>query len=586
MNKTDTLHNLLFGLAALAMVAALAFLYDKTQAVDLRGQNETQALLRELKEIDNRWDVDVLQSRLETGAATIPLTNRTAAANKALENLAASLQYTASPAVSAGLPDLRTAILQKADAVEKFKAANAGAKAGLDGLLRNGAELNAQIAEIKPRAATLEATLARLASFAPQYYSLGQDVQRAAIEFALTELQSSGATLPEAARIKAEQTRNAGLNLLAQKPVELELAGKLAYLTSGPRLDALTFAFNRELEATLQEKERFRVYLIAYAGALLIVLGYLGGKLKAANVELEHRVQERTRELSEALKHLKESEAQLIQSEKMSSLGQMVAGVAHEINTPLAYVKNSLGTVADKLPDLGNAIANCEKLLALLQAGGNANPDDLARQFAQVSAQIAQLKQQRVVEELGGLVKDGLYGTGQMAEIVGNLKDFSRLDRSKVTSFNLNEGINSTLLLAKHLLKSVTIQKQYGEIPSVICSPSQVNQVFLNLITNAAQAMGEQQGTITIVTRGDGSGVAVEISDNGKGIPPDVLPKIFDPFFSTKEIGKGTGLGLSISYKIVQQHGGRIEVESQPGAGTKFTVWLPLRPPAEAELSA
>ena len=586
MNKTETLHNLLLGFAALAMVAALAYLYDKTQAVDLRGQNEIQGLLRELREIDGRWDVDVLQSRLELGAAVMPMTDRATAANKALQNLDAALQNTASPAVSAALPELRTAILQKADAVKKFKAANAGAKAGLDGLLRNAAELSALAAELKPRMPALDAALTRLASTAPQYYWLAQDAQRVGIESALNELQGPGAALPEAARIKAEQARNAGLNLLAQKPVELELAAKLAFLTSGPRLDALTFSFNRELEATLQEKERFRVYLIAYAGALLIVLGYLGGKLKAANVGLEHRVQERTRELSEALRHLKESEAQLIQSEKMSSLGQMVAGVAHEINTPLAYVKNSLGTVADKLPDLGAVIANCEKLLALLQSGGNANPDELARQFAQVTAQIAQLKQRRVMDELGSLVKDGLYGTGQMAEIVGNLKDFSRLDRSKVTSFILNEGLNSTLLLAKHLLKAVTINKQYGEIPAIICSPSQINQVFLNLITNAAQAMEGQQGAITIGTRSETGGVAVEIADNGKGIPPEVLPKIFDPFFSTKEIGKGTGLGLSISYKIVQQHGGRITVDSKVGAGTTFIVWLPLKPPADTEITA
>jgi two-component system NtrC family sensor kinase len=317
----------------------------------------------------------------------------------------------------------------------------------------------------------------------------------------------------------------------------------------------------------------------------LILLAYLGFELKAANLSLERRVEERTRELSEALQHLKESESQLIQSEKMSSLGQMVAGVAHEINTPLAYVKNSLGTVADRLPDLGKVIAESEQLLTMLQAGGNANAEMLSRQFALLSSHIARLKQQRVMDGLSGLVKDGLYGTGQMAEIVGNLKDFSRLDRSKVTGFSLNEGLNSTLLLAKHLLKSVSVDKQFGDIPTIICSPSQINQVFLNLVTNAAQAMEDRQGTLTLVTRNDNAGVAVEIADNGKGIAPEVLPKIFDPFFSTKEIGKGTGLGLSISYKIVEQHGGRITVESQPGIGTKFTVWLPLKPPVESALS-
>jgi len=262
----------------------------------------------------------------------------------------------------------------------------------------------------------------------------------------------------------------------------------------------------------------------------------------------------------------------------------MVAGVAHEINTPLAYVKNSLGTVSDKLAELSGAIDNCEKLLKLLQAGNDAQ--GLSRQFAVVWAQVAQLKKQGVMVELGSLVKDGLYGTAQMAEIVGNLKDFSRLDRSKVTSFNLNEGVQSTLLLAKHLLKDIVVNKHLADIPPIICSPSQVNQVFLNLVTNAAQALRAGDGTIELTTRPDGEGVLVEVKDNGTGIPPDVLPKIFDPFFSTKEIGKGTGLGLSICYKIVQQHGGRIDVVSKPGSGTTFSVWLPLRPPAEATLEA
>jgi two-component system, NtrC family, sensor kinase len=585
MNKAEALKNSLLGLAALAMVGALVFLYDKTQAVDLRERNEILGFLRELKEIDGRWDVDVLRARLETGANELPVINRTPAAVKSLQQLNSALQNTPSATLNAWLPELSKAILQKADLVEKFKAENAGTKAGLDALLRQAAELGEQSAQLKPRQPAVDAALNRLTTAAPSYYWLAQDAQRRNLEAALTDLQNAAAALPDALRAKAEQTRSAGEALLKHRAAEQTLANKLEFLTSGPRLDTLTFSFNRELEATLQDKERFRVYLIYYAGALLILLAYLGFELKAANLSLERRVEERTRELSEALQHLKESESQLIQSEKMSSLGQMVAGVAHEINTPLAYVKNSLGTVADRLPDLGKVIAESEQLLTMLQAGGNANAEMLSRQFALLSSHIARLKQQRVMDGLSGLVKDGLYGTGQMAEIVGNLKDFSRLDRSKVTGFSLNEGLNSTLLLAKHLLKSVSVDKQFGDIPTIICSPSQINQVFLNLVTNAAQAMEDRQGTLTLVTRNDNAGVAVEIADNGKGIAPEVLPKIFDPFFSTKEIGKGTGLGLSISYKIVEQHGGRITVESQPGIGTKFTVWLPLKPPVESALS-
>ncbi len=576
------LRNVALGLCAAALVGALFYLYDKTQAIDLRESNEVLELLRELKETDARWDVDVLRARLELSTSELPAINRSAAVLKTLHGLADAAQRTSSPALGAGLPELVKAIQLKAELVEKFKAENSYAKAALQALLNDAAELNAPAAGQRPPAPVLEAALNRLLATATQYYWLAQDAPRQGMETAAGELQSAAGALPEALREKAARLVTAGAALLKHKPAEHDLFTRLAFLTSGPRIDTLTFSFSRELEGTLQEKERFRVYLIAYAGALLILLAYLGARLKAANQSLELRVRERTRELSEALQHLKESESQLIQSEKMSSLGQMVAGVAHEINTPLAYVKNSLGTVAEKLPHLRVAIERCENLLNLLQAGGNVNPEELNRQFAAASAQLAQLRQQRMLEELGGLVKDGLYGTGQMAEIVGNLKDFSRLDRSKVASFNLDEGLNSTLLLAKHLLKTVTVNKQFGEIPAIVCSPSQINQVFLNLITNATQAMEGGQGTLTLTTRTDGDGVAVDVADNGKGIAPAVLPQIFDPFFSTKESGKGTGLGLSISYKIVQQHGGRIDVESKQSAGTRFTVWLPLRPPPQA----
>jgi signal transduction histidine kinase len=573
MNKSEIEQNILVGLVILIMLGALWFFYDKTQAVDLGEQSEVMGLLNAVKEIDGRWDAEVRRARIDLSSQDA-IFNRTDSGEKALRDITRFAELTSSKALRTGLPELRSAIQLKSDLVQKFIAENQANRATLHVLIKQVAELSSQ-RRVQP---ALKLALSRLDETAPQYFLHGEEAQRADMQAAAAQVDTMLGGDERARLDKNVQS------LLAQVPVELQHYAQLERLSTGPRLINLTLSFNGELEDTLQEKERYRIYLVYYASALLVLLIYFGARLKTANQTLEHRVEERTRELSDALKHLKESESQLIQSEKMSSLGQMVAGVAHEINTPLAYVKNSLGQVSEKLPGIGAALDHCEKLLEFLDAGNDA--EGLSREFQQATTLLGELKQQQVIEELSGLVKDGLYGTGQVSEIVGNLKDFSRIDRSRVAHANLNEGLNNTLLLAKHQLKQVAVNKNLGEIPEISCAPSQINQVFLNLITNAVQAMPGEKGTLTLTTRQEGDGVAVVVEDDGAGIAPEAINKIFDPFFTTKEIGKGTGLGLSISYKIIQQHGGKISVESQPGIGTKFTVWLPLIPPAEAQLES
>ena len=546
---------------ALLLAGALGFLYFKTEGVDFKQQNAVLGTLREIKDVDNKWDLEVLRLRVEPGAIspTAAVTGRQLVrAQTALTTAAATL---GSPALAEGVPPLSAALTEKTGLIEQYRAHSVAAKAALD--------------EVSKAAAAAASAEAAKKEFRPGAASLTDLAQRY-VNAPGEELQ---AALEKDAKAAGEPAEVAVAALVKARTAENELFRKLSFLSAGPRVDSLTSAFNDELAATLEDKERWRVYLIYFAGALLILLGYVAQWLAHSYRVLDRRVAERTRELSGALTQLKESESQLIQSEKMSSLGQMVAGVVHEINTPLAYVKNSLGTVQTSLPEIALTISETEKLMQVL-ASGTASEQELSAQFATAQGHMDQLKQQRVLPEMTALVGDGLYGIGQISDLVVNLKDFSRLDRSKTQAFDLNEGLNSTLMLARHLLKKVTIRKEFGTLPAIVCAPSQINQVFLNLVTNAAQAMERADGTITIASRVvDPLHVAVDIEDNGKGIPPDVLPKIFDPFFSTKGPGQGTGLGLSISYKIISEHGGKIDVQSTPGTGTRFTVTLPLEPP-------
>jgi signal transduction histidine kinase len=283
---------------------------------------------------------------------------------------------------------------------------------------------------------------------------------------------------------------------------------------------------------------------------------------------------------NQALRHanveLKESQIQLVQSEKMSALGQMVAGIAHEINTPLAYVKGTLDVMKEHLGK-AHDLANSSHRFAVALRDRNMDRQALNAQYLQVASLSRDVVENKRFEELDSMLNDGSHGIGQISEIVLNLKNFSRLDRANVANFDVRKGLDSTLLLARNLLKNhVTVHTEYLEIPEIVCSPSQINQVFLNIITNAAHAMGESGTLILRTEKHDEKMVRVEIQDDGGGIPASALPKIFDPFFTTKPIGEGTGMGLSISYKIIEAHGGKILVDTEPGIGTTFSILLPI----------
>jgi two-component system NtrC family sensor kinase len=263
-----------------------------------------------------------------------------------------------------------------------------------------------------------------------------------------------------------------------------------------------------------------------------------------------------------------------VQSEKMASLGQMVAGVAHEINTPLGYVKNNVEIVQEFVVQLRQMHTSHRELIDVILAP-DSNDIAIAEKLAELDDLQNEIEPDLLFDDMSAIFNDTSYGLEQINELVLGLKNFSRLDQAMTDSVSINECVNSSLLIAKSTLKNrVEVIKQLGDIPKIACAPSQINQVLLNLFTNASQAI-EGEGKILIKTWADEANVYISVQDTGKGMPPEVVSKIFDPFFTTKPVGEGTGLGLSISFQIIEQHGGRIRVASEVGRGTRFGISLP-----------
>ena len=286
----------------------------------------------------------------------------------------------------------------------------------------------------------------------------------------------------------------------------------------------------------------------------------------------EGELQQRHDELQRTYRRLAGAQEQLLQSEKMASIGQLAAGVAHEINNPIGYVHSNLGTLQEYTG----------ALMALIEGYANAlAADDPASARETIRGMRERLDFDFISGDLPQLLAESREGIERVTKIVQDLKDFSRVGRDEpMRPSDLERGLESTLNIVWNDLKyKVRIEKHYGTLPLVECHASEINQVLMNLLINAGQAIGER-GTISLATGSEDDEAWITISDSGCGIPEEALQKIFDPFFTTKPIGRGTGLGLAICYSIVAKHHGRIEVSSRVGAGTTFRMVLPVRQPA------
>ena len=288
------------------------------------------------------------------------------------------------------------------------------------------------------------------------------------------------------------------------------------------------------------------------------------------STELKKAAEELTRKnlrLNEALAALKRSQAKVLHQEKMASIGQLAAGVAHEINNPIGFINSNLSTLGKYLSRLSGFLAAQSECIA---AGSSPEQVESVRQ------QQASLKIDYIVKDLEDLVRESLDGAERVRSIVADLKSFSRVDESDYKRADLNECLRSTINIVWNEIKyKATLKKELGEIPQTRCYPQQMNQVFMNLLVNAAHAI-EHQGVITVRSWEEDGYVCVSVTDTGQGIPEANLNRIFEPFFTTKEVGQGTGLGLSITYDIVKKHNGEITVRSEPGKGTVFTVRIPV----------
>lgn len=614
--------------ALLLLAGGWVYLFSQSRSVDAERQSQLVSTLDRLRQLDAEWNADTLRTQSDLVTHYDHLTSPIQKFKGASTQLRQAAEAAGNPAAREAIDALDAAFADKSRLIDEFKAQNAilknslrylpTAQSELQGLLRTGGRApaagggaaltperieaqgateaereraraeaalqllrertremmaaRAAVTDIR-RSATLDGLVSTLVSATLRYNTLPEPELAALVQSIAQEL---GTQLAAGAPAAVQDT---GRNLLAhvravlrERTRQTDLLTRIAGLPIGARLESVDAAFAQDFNARVAAQAGTQRVLLVFSGLLLLAIVGAAAHITHRNLTERRRlaalVQQQTAQL-------KDSEAKLIHAEKMSMLGEVVAGIAHEVNTPLGYVRSGLESVRDGLDGFMRPLsASVRELTALIRE--RADQERIKSQLRLVLQAQADMDEAQTLQTASELLTDGISGVEHINETVVNLLNFSRLDRAKVDRAQVEDGLNSTLRLARQLLKNRRLIADFQRTSPVMCDLSQLNQVFLNLIKNAIQATAEQ-GEIRIETRQrDARTVTVRIADNGRGIAPEHLPQIFDAFFTTKAAGEGTGLGLSISKKIVEAHGGSISVASEPGRGTVFTIDLPV----------
>lgn len=586
------MQRLLLALAAGVALGLLVFLIGLSQAFDAKEHNARLETLRNLKTVDSRFNAETLSARLNVDPNSTALVDFLPSVQKAMVPLVkgpTALRGLTTPAVDKAVNQYVAAMNNKVAAAKDFEYQSLLLAQSIE-TVRAVSDRIAKEAFAAGEQADLKLLVLKAAKAAMEYGLLpsppnGDEVANMAAEVSKIAPLIENEDLQYEAVLFGSRTNS----ILSERESNDKMLRSILQAPTDKALVAVQVAYDAYHQQRLDQAEFFRRILIGYAAALLLGVAYMGFRLRGSylalnqanaqlaesNVTLEQKVAVRTQDLSKAYDALKTSQAAVVQSEKMASLGQMVAGVTHEINTPLGYVKGNFELVQGMFADLRRLVNGYAHAVGLIRTpdAPESEVNTAFETLAQTEAEVDPI----LFEEAGQLLEDSAHGLEQIGELVVNLKNFSRLDRSRLDLFDINKGLDSTLNICKHMLKDrIVIHKEYGRLPEIQCAPSQINQVFLNLVTNATQAISDK-GEIHIITRVVGDNIEVRVEDTGCGMSPEVLAKIYEPFFTTKEVGKGTGLGMSIVFQIVREHGGRIECKSEVGKGTRFILTLPQR---------